>query len=280
MKRHASSNPFGVLVFVMRKFISFQLIPYLKLLALTLSYPGWMLFSPYKRRRFLKFAKLAWNDLPVVSLDELFPEEISDDTSVRLKALQQKPHNCSTTELLILAISAKLINARKAYEIGTYDGRSTLAIACNIADQGIVHTLNLPDDYFDRHPSDQHRVDIQLSAKVKSGHRFLSQPEASSIVQMWGNSLEFTPVDEAPYDLIFIDGGHGYTEVKHDTIQALKLINKDNGIIIWHDATSYGVGQWLPEFRSQRPEVVRIDGTDVAVLRFIHGRPLSFRSAC
>lgn len=72
----------------MRKFISFQLIPYLKLLALTLSYPGWMLFSPYKRRRFLKFAKLAWNDLPVVSLDELFPEEISDDTSVRLKALQ------------------------------------------------------------------------------------------------------------------------------------------------------------------------------------------------
>jgi predicted O-methyltransferase YrrM len=169
---------------------------------------------------------------------------------------------------------------RKAYEIGTYDGRSTLAIACNIADQGIVHTLNLPDDYFERHPSDQHRVDIQLSTKVKSGYRFLSQPETSNIVQMWGNSLEFTPVGEAPYDLIFIDGGHGYKEVKHDTNQALKLINKDNGIIIWHDATSYGVGKWLPELRSQFPEVIRIDGTDVAVLRFIRGRPLGFRSAC
>ena len=136
-----------------------------------------MATNSYKRRRFLKFSQVAWNDLPVITLDALAPSDLSDDVSVVLKALKQKEHNCSTVELFVLGLATKIVGAKKAYEIGTYDGRSTLAIACNTEDHGVVHTLNLPDDYFDNNPEQQHKVDIQLSKKVVSGSRFLNQPE-------------------------------------------------------------------------------------------------------
>ena len=44
-----------------------------------------------------------------------------------------------------------------------------------------------------------------------------------------------------------IDGGHGYNVVKSDTENALRMINRDRGVIIWHDAVDYGVGEYLPE---------------------------------
>lgn len=91
-----------------------------------------------------------------------------------------------------------------------------------------------------------------------------------------GSSLEFSAEDNAPYDLIFIDGGHGYKEVKHDSEEALKFVNRENGIILWHDATSFGVGEWLPDLRKSLPHIYRIEGTDIAIARFIDGAPIDF----
>lgn len=170
----------------MKNLFDYQIRPYLKLLGLILTYPIWIFFEPHKRRRFLRFSRLCWNDLPVISLNEIIPDDMSDDVSVTLKALPTKDHNCSIVELFILGICSRIVEAKSAYEIGTYDGRSTLAIAINADKKGKTHTLNLPEDYFDGNPDQQHRIDIQLSKKVKSGFRFLRQPEKDSIVQHWG----------------------------------------------------------------------------------------------
>jgi predicted O-methyltransferase YrrM len=260
----------------MKNLLSYHVYPFLKLLLLVLCYPVWMALSPYKRRRFLEFSRLAWNDLPAIALDALIPPELQDDVSVSLKALRTQDHNCTLTELFVLAVATKATSARNAYEIGTYDGRSTLAIAANLASGGKIHTLNLPEDYFDKYPGHQHRVDIQLSRKVVSGYRFLRQAEHESIVQVWGNSLEYSAEENGPYDLIFIDGGHGYQEVKHDSGEALRLVNRQSGIILWHDATSYGVGKWLPELRKQTGHVYRVKGTDMALLHFKNGKAVEY----
>lgn len=260
----------------MRNLFVFQIYPFLKLLILILTYPIWMPFSAYKRRRFLQFSRLSWNDLPVIPLDVLIPHDMSDDMCVSLKALHTEEHNCSVFELFVLGIAAKSVSAQNAYEIGTYDGRSALSIACNIKKGGTVHTLNLPEGYFDKNPEQQNRVDIQLSKKVTSGYRFLRQPERETIVQHWGNSLQYSAQQNAPYDLIFIDGGHGYNEVSHDSGEALRFINRQNGIILWHDATSFGVGQWLPQLRKEFSHIYRVEGTNIALLRFKNGNTVEY----
>ena len=108
--------------------------------------------------------------------------------------------------------------------------------------EGFVYTLNIPPTE-DRDGS----VDVQLSTKVRSGARFLEHPARERIEQLWGDSRTF---DFTPYhgmQLIFIDGAHDAPSVRRDTETALKLIDRNNGAIVWHDATRYGVGKVLPE---------------------------------
>ena len=72
-------------------------------------------------------------------------------------------------------------------------------------------------------------------------------------------------------DLIVIDGGHGYDVVKSDTENALRIINRERGVIIWHDAVDYGVGQYLPKLALP---LSIIDGTVLALLVFDAGQPI------
>lgn len=260
----------------MKNVFVFHIFPFIKLLLLVLTYPFWMFLIPYKRRRFLAFSRMGWNALPVISLDQIVPENMNDDMSVSIKALRAEEHNCSVVELYVLGLCARVVGACNTYEIGTYDGRSTLAIACNIKKPGKVYTLNLPKDYLENNPEKQESADAQLSKKVLSGYRFLRQPEKERITQWWGNSLEFSAETNAPYDLIFIDGGHSYTAVKHDSLEALRLINKENGVIIWHDATNFGVGRLLPELTKKGNHLYRIKGTDMAIMQFRGGKNLSY----
>ena len=181
-------------------------------------------------------------------------------------------HNCSALELYTLAVITRVIAPTRALEIGTFDGRSTLAIALNT--EGVVYTLNLP-------PTDDRResYDAELSNKVRSGARFLAHPAQDRIEQLWGDSRTF---DFAPYEgmqLIFIDGAHDAPTVRQDTATALKLIDRGNGAIVWHDATSYGVGHVLPECVADGFPIYLIRGTDIGLLRWARGEPTRFSRA-
>jgi predicted O-methyltransferase YrrM len=92
--------------------------------------------------------------------------------------------------------------------------------------------------------------------------------------------LEFSDDSNAPFDLIFIDGGHSYEVVKHDSFEAIRLINKQNGIILWHDATSFGVGKWLPELKKKGYPLYRIEGTNMALLWYMSGVPRIYAETC
>jgi predicted O-methyltransferase YrrM len=166
--------------------------------------------------------------------------------------------NISEFELLTICSLVAQIRARRVFEIGTYDGRTTLAIARNIAHDGHVYTLNLPEDWQPKHPG-KLGADVELASKVKSGERFLGTPEAARITQLWGDSATF---DYLPYraqmDVVFIDGAHSSEYAESDTRNALSLVRPEGGLIIWHDATRYGVAPFLRRYRKEFGVPLRI----------------------
>ena len=199
--------------------------------------------------------------LSVLPLDDLLAG-LPDSTEVRLAVLEKRPHNMTAIEIFCLAAITRAFSPSVALEIGTYDGRSTMAIARNMA--GKVYTVNLGPDYLNLHPEEAHRIDIQLSGKVKSGERGLS-PETDRIVQIFSDSTKLDFEQFGTVDFIVIDGGHDYEVVKADTENALRIINRRRGVILWHDAVDFGVGKYLPELALP---ISIIDGTVLAVLIF------------
>jgi predicted O-methyltransferase YrrM len=168
-------------------------------------------------------------------------------------------------ELLVIAALAEECGAKIAFEIGTADGRTTLNIADNIAAGGTVYTLNLP--------LEQDRGHLQ---RVPIGHHFLGRRSRGEIRQLWGDSKTF---DFSPYEgrcqLLFIDGDHFEPGVTIDSQTALRLTDRENGVILWHDALRFDVQRALPRFATaKRLPIHLISNTNLAALFFSKGAPV------
>lgn len=175
--------------------------------------------------------------------------------------------NVSELELLALCSIVAQVKAREVFEIGTFDGRTTLAMARNLVEGGHVYTLNLPPDWETRHPGEASE-DTALAAKVRSGERFIGTPEASRITQLWGDSKTF---DYTPYhgrmDVVFIDGAHSAEYAESDTHSALALVRREGGLIVWHDAIRYGVVEFLRRYLRETGAPLRIiRDTSIAIV--------------
>lgn len=200
------------------------------------------------------------------------------DLQVTIPSIKADAHNADPFEMLAICSLLKDSEASQVFEIGTYNGRTTRAIAMNLSGSASrVFTLNLPPDTHsvDLPTSD---VDVQLSAKVISGECFLNTPEAPLINQLWGDSAKF---DFTPYwgkmDFVFIDGAHSKEYVANDTEQALKMIKPSGGIIVWHDAHLFGVVEFLaPWIQENRLDVRFVRHTSLAVVRVQAGKPASW----
>jgi len=150
--------------------------------------------------------------------------------------------NVRISELAILsAVAASCENRSNIFEIGTFDGRTTLNLALSAPAQCHIFTLDLPPDQ----PTKFRIVDGErhMVRKPAPGSRYekyrASHPQAiGRIQQLLGDSATF---DYAPYEnscaLVFVDGSHAYEYVKSDTDAAMRLVRK-GGVVIWHD---YGI---------------------------------------
>ncbi|MGM0665635.1 MAG: class I SAM-dependent methyltransferase [Thermodesulfobacteriota bacterium] len=149
--------------------------------------------------------------------------------------------NIRLSELGILCqFARRLPENGMVFEIGTFDGRTTLNLALN-SPSCQVTTLDLLS-------GSRTRLTVEPGEKVYiekplSGKRFLQNSEAfpdavNRITQLFGDSAEFDFSSyEGRFDLVFVDGSHAYEYVLKDSETALRLRNTE-GIIIWHD---YGV---------------------------------------
>lgn len=207
-------------------------------------------------------------NLPVMSLGEEMVEY-----PARLLHPIGKDGNITTTELLILNYFIKKRNPQKVFEIGTFNGRTTINFAINTDLNSKIYTLDLPPDEVDKTKLNIEEVEKKFIEKNISGelYRIYQGTEKDKIIQLYGDSANFDFSEfNGEMDFIFIDGSHHYDYVKNDTEIALKMI-RENGYIFWHDYNSIwpGVVAYLNEFLDNYPDmnIQRIQGTSLAYMQ-------------
>ncbi|MFZ0429910.1 MAG: class I SAM-dependent methyltransferase [Acidobacteriota bacterium] len=179
----------------------------------------------------------------------------------------------SLSEILALVQLVNLVQPMRAFEIGTFHGRSAMNIALNCPAGAELLTLDLPEEAqaVPRLPLDEKDSDFIVRRAV--GRYFGDRRTPARIRQVHGDSATF---DFSPYysecDLVLIDGSHSREYVFNDSLVALRLLSARGGLIAWHD---YGKEAWpgvymaLHALRRNRPEFAElrwIEATSIAVL--------------
>lgn len=139
--------------------------------------------------------------------------------------------NMDPMEQYFLSSLAGQRQPRTIFEIGTFDGATTLLLA-RAAPDAQIFTLDLPPDS----PVVSESGTTERLADMGSwGVRFQGQPEAGRITQLFGDSREY---DFSPYygkiDLVVVDGGHTADCVIPDSENALRMV-APGGIVVWDD---------------------------------------------
>ena len=173
--------------------------------------------------------------------------------------------NPSAIELFYLGAIARGSGARAIFEIGTFDGATTLQLAINSPPDAVIHTLDLPADAVDRTRSPLLAQERAYALKPASGARFVGTPVQAKIRQLYGDSAAF-PGDRfaGRMDLVVVDGSHARAYVQSDSALA-RILVRPGGWIVWHD---YGV--WpdvtavLDELAGELP-LVRLEATTLVV---------------
>jgi predicted O-methyltransferase YrrM len=205
---------------------------------------------------------------------EIFPESLKGGC-VQIKrsaAFASESYNVKPHEFTMLGEIARIERPHTAFEIGTFDGRTTafMAEACEELTQ--IYTLDLPAE-------DSRISDPQAHSKTIGKH-FRDRNYANRISQLWGDSLTF---DYSPYfgkiDLAFIDAVHDRTHVRSDTQSMLKCV-RPGGIIAWHDVNLDFPGVIAGILDVVGAEMIQhIAGTSLAVMRVPGSRDKALKNA-
>lgn len=177
-----------------------------------------------------------------IELPEVEWTECVKNTFPRIWESKKNNGNVRISELAILAgLAGQCRPGSNIFEIGTFDGRTTLNLALNAPESCNIHTLDLPPEIATKYEladGERHMVE-----KPVSGARFRrylgSHPRAiGRIHQLFGDSAAF---DYKSYEnscsLVFVDGSHAYDYAISDTRAAFSMVEA-GGTIVWHD---YGI---------------------------------------
>ncbi len=177
--------------------------------------------------------------------------------------------NIRISELAILnLIAQEASDDTNIFEIGTFDGRTSLNLAFSSPETCKIYTLDLKPEMSTEHvlaSGERHMVEKEVSGVRIEKYRRTQKHITNKIHQLFGDSAKF---DFSPYydscSLVFIDGSHAYNYAMSDTREALKMVKK-GGVIIWHDYGIWsGVTKALEEIESSdKMGLVNIKGTSL-----------------
>jgi predicted O-methyltransferase YrrM len=172
-------------------------------------------------------------DIPQVSVLDICP-------GTQRWTLQSFPSvgaSVSPMECAALAALSRLVGARRIFEFGTYKGVSTTQLILNLAEGGMVFTLDLPED----HPAYSLPIPKpEERAIAAEGGKGILIPRdlLDRVTFLSADSAKF---DETPYfesmDLVFVDGAHSYEYVKNDSDKGWRML-RPGGIMAWHDCNA------------------------------------------
>ena len=203
-------------------------------------------------------------------LDEIIPqkENVTDIRLARDTWLSQW-QSFVGVDLVSLCLVTRLTQPRTIFEIGTFEGISTLHFALNCPSDARIYTLDLPRD---EPAAPNLRVTLAdeelLVPKGRMSTVFGKYPEESkNITELHGDSAFY---DFEPYlgkvDLFFVDGSHSYEYVKSDSENAFRCV-RSGGVILWHDYGRYGpheVSKYLHEIAKHK-QIYRVPGGSLAI---------------
>lgn len=175
--------------------------------------------------------------LPCRRIDEI----VDVRRPVRMVWSEAARWNVSTDEMAVLNLLVSNFRPRTLFEMGTFDGRTTLNLVLNAPPEAQMCTIDLPPRR--RTLPDERTV----------GQFFRNHESASRITQLFGDSLEY---DFSPYfgnvDFVLVDAGHSYHNVQNDSKVAFEMIRgRANAVIVWHDyRTIQGVTRAVDELIS------------------------------
>ncbi len=195
-------------------------------------------------RKILSFFK---KPKPVKKIDTIIPkirisEVAAEDICIQMRGGQPNDGNISTLETVVINKLIKQYNPLTVFEIGTFNGLTTLNMAANCSKETKIYTLDLPSNKLDSVKLSLDDNDKNFIGKEVCGVSFLGTNCEKKIKQLYGDSATF---DFSPFynmiDFVFIDGAHSYQYVLNDSKVALKLLRNGRGIMLWHD---YGKVCW------------------------------------
>lgn len=212
--------------------------------------------------------------IPACTVPEVEADEISDPkTAIEVRHPIGVDGNVPLAQLVVMMRLIRTHDPQGIFEIGTFDGRTTLNMAANAGDGARIITLDLPAGKIQDAALPTDAGDSAYSEKPASGARFANDPLAQKITQLYGDSATF---DYGPYnsqmDFVFIDGSHSYEYVLSDTDNARKLLRGGKGWILWDDYGVWeGVTRALNELHENDPDfagMLRVKGTPLALIQF------------
>ena len=242
--------------------------------------------APFSKRFRNLFMLVSKNSRVGGLLGDTKPDWIPAIKSISAKSLIQAPDirlpfepvidgNVSAFELMILAGLVRQTQPQRIFEIGTFNGLTSLTMALNAPASTQLFTLDLPPQQ--RHET-QHAVldgDKHFIGAVRLGELFqrgAHPPEEKKITQLLGDSaaFDYTPHINAT-DFVFVDGSHAYDYVMSDSKNALRLLRNGRGIILWHDYNTFWPDtiRALEELnlRQEFKPLYHIEGTAFVILR-------------
>ncbi len=172
------------------------------------------------------------------SVDQLLPPRHSITLSDTDKNVDYGEMPVQEREILCKIIKNQ--NPKAIFEIGTFQGSTTICLAAN--SDAVVYTLDLPPKgHMDYHPPAINDPTLDVYPE-RPGVKHFSSTYACRIRQLYGDTRSF---DYSPYhgqmDIIFVDACHHYDFVLQDSMNAFHMIKPD-GMIIWHDYAEYAPG--------------------------------------
>ncbi|MBT4363705.1 MAG: class I SAM-dependent methyltransferase [Desulfobacterales bacterium] len=209
---------------------------------------GTMIYLPLsglsrKWRRFsMRINNKEGGFLQQINLPGISWKQCTNKKIIEIREHDEVNGNIRISELgVINAIAADCEDGTNIFEIGTFDGRTSLNIAFSSPSNCSIYTLDLPaktDTQFSLAPGEEHMVEKEKSGARLEKYRESDSSIVSKIHNLFGDSASF---DYSPYykscSLIFVDGSHAYEYALSDTYAAMKMVKK-GGVIIWHD---YGI---------------------------------------
>ena len=220
------------------------------------------LFVDYLRDLETVYQSYTCEPMRAVDLNEIVGEDFSEPLFLPLGRV--RPGSAPLGDLAVLAALVRKKKPRRIFEIGTFEGLSTVVFIKNSDANTFVHTLDLPHDKEGIERTARSYEAHSIAGPYVSGHLIDTFGVRQQTETLFGDSALF---DFVPYqnkiDLFFVDGAHTEDYVISDSRHGFECLAA-GGWMIWHDCFTPQVMKAIKRI-AHTTTVVQIRDTSLAL---------------